>query len=150
MRHVLIPAILLGLVPSAVLGQGAVDDNDRLSYIFATPTSTALEHVNDGLHVLDGEFLAVGRVSGDTLAEIIARVRERTWQRNPEVVGGDPAGTSVSFGSLRDYLRGDPRFRILALPAYCKGCEGDRRIVFLPYADTTGYLVGGGNSPPRN
>lgn len=118
----------------------------RLTYRFVRPTQTALEHAMAGLPTLDGEFVAVYLQRGGFVAGIIARVRDGSWQRNPEVWGSDSGqgGHRVYFGRLQTYLRGDQRFRILALPAWCANCDGDRRVTFLPYADTTGYFVGAG------
>jgi hypothetical protein len=133
------------LLPSASDAQRAGKENERLTYRFEKPTYTPLQHAKVGLPVLDGEIVEVRR-STVTTAEIIGRVRESTWLRNPEVIGsvpGSDAGERVTFGRLQTYLRGDRRFRVLAIPASCRGCEGDRLISILPYADTTGYLVGG-------
>ncbi len=151
MRRSLILALgwvgLLACAPVVAQQTTVAGPKDRLTYYFPEPHLPALDHAKDGLHVLDGEFIAVGQTRGDSVVEILARVREATWRENPRVVGGSPGEARVAFGPLQTYLRGDPRFRILAIPAACGGCPpGSRRIVFLPYSDTTGYLVG---RPPR-
>jgi len=94
-----------------------------------------------GLPTLDGEFMAIYHEQGDSVVEIIARVRDSAWQRDREVWGGDAKG-GVFFGRLRACLQGDQRSRILVLPSFCAGCDGDRPVFFLPSAATTGYIVG--------
>ena len=141
MRRLLFYSTLV-LNVHALVAQAPADSAARLTYYFVRPSQTALAQAMAGLPTLDGEFVAVYREEGDSIAEIIARVRDRSWRRNPEVWGRSP-GDSVFFGRLQTYLWGDQRFRVLVLPAVCTGCEGDRRAIFLPFADTTGYVVGG-------
>jgi hypothetical protein len=145
-----VPVALAALTVALPLNaQRVAEPSERLGYRFPNPTQTAVDHARSGLQVLGGEVITVHRQSGDSIAELIARVDDATWTRNPEVRGGDPSRPEalISFGKLRTYLQEDRRYRILALPAYCSGCEGQRRIIFLPYADSTGHLVGSSRSP---
>lgn len=125
----------------------------RLTYRLVRPGRTARELAMAGLPTLDGEFVGVYLQKGDSDAGIIARVRDESWERNPEVWGSDSreGGSHVFFGHLRQYLQDDPRFRILVLPVSSTKCDGDMRVTFLPYGDTTGYLVWGASSEnPEN
>lgn len=140
--------LLVTLVgPVSLLAQRQADSTERLSYRFQRPSQTALDLAMSGLRILDGEFMEVGTQRGDSIVEVIARVRDDTWQRNPEVRGASaPGDPGVYFGLLRTYLRGEQRFRILVIPAACAECQGDLRVSFLPFSDSTGYLVGTGRS----
>ena len=121
-----------------------VDSTARLTYRFRHPQGSALEIAKSGLPTLDGVLVSIDLQRGDTVAEITGRVRDETWNANLEVWGGAPGHKQIYFGRIRDYLRGDPRFRILVHPSWCVGCEGFLEAVFLPNNDE-GYLVG----PPR-
>lgn len=118
----------------------AADSNARLTYHFQRPTQSALAIAKGGLGTLDGELVSVDLWRGDTVAQITARVRDATWATNPEVIGQARSG-EIAFGSVRTYLRDDPRFRILVHPTLCRGCDGDLEVVFLRYSDRDGYLV---------
>jgi hypothetical protein len=151
MRH-FIPLLALIVPSQPLLAQVAVDTSNRITYRLERPTITALQLAKKGLPVFYGELLLVSLQRGDTIAELIARVRNSSWKTNSEVwlMGNNPGARRIPFGRLQNYLRGDQRFRILVLPAWCEGCEGDLTITFLPYADTTGYLVQGRRTPdPR-
>src|SRR5687768_4816231 len=67
---------------------------------------------------------------GDSVAQIIGRVRDESWASNPEVWAYEGDIPRVFFGHLRTYLRGDQRFRILVRPATCAHCDHqqDRRM----------------------
>lgn len=122
-----------------------VTPNLRLTYRFVEPTTPAMEHALQGLDVLDGELLEVTHTKGDTVVELLAQVRAESWAANPEVWGGDPSGRTerVYFGRVQEYLAGDPRFRILVIPAMHVENDRDRLVTFLRFTDTGGYLVGG-------
>lgn len=144
-------ATLLILASTRLCAQSMipVDSNSRLTYKFVKPAKTGLALAKAGLPTLDGEFVSVKYQRGNTIAEIIAKVRPSTWASNPEVWGSDPGGEAKAyFGKLQSYLGGDPRFRILTKPAYCEGCDGVYEVTFLRF-DDTGYLVGGGRTPPQ-
>jgi hypothetical protein len=146
MKRFLLSSLLLVLVLDVVsVAAQAPAESGRLTYRFKRPTKTALEIARAGLPSFDGELVSIQQRQGDSVAQIIARVRPESWAENPEVWGQLPDGApQVFFGRLQEYLAGDPRFRILVHPSYCAHCEGDLEAVFLRYADTTGYLVGGG------
>lgn len=142
-------AIGLSLLPAPIPAQAPipVDSNSRLTYRFERPAKTGLALAKAGLPTFDGEFVTINLEQGDSIGEIVGRVRPQTWAQNPEVWGAVPGGgPQVDFGRIQSYLAGDPRFRILAKPATCAGCEGMHEVIFLRYNDT-GYLVGGPRQP---
>lgn len=128
----------------------ATDSNSYLTYKFRQPSQPAIDHAIEALHVFDGEFVKMVYQRGDSIAQIIGRVRGVTWKNNPEVVGGDPGDSSLraSFGPVQEYLKGDPRFRILVIPSMCIGCDGVRSIIFVPFADSAVWIVEGRRRPP--
>jgi hypothetical protein len=130
---------LLLLVPGASGGlhaQVVADSNARLTYRHKPPTKAALEIAMAGLATLDGDLISIVRQRGDSVAEITARVRAKTWARNPDVWGGTPPRErDIFMGRMQAYLGGDPRFRIVVKPATCGGCAGYRDIVFLRYKE---------------
>jgi len=124
-------------------------ESDRLSYQFVRPTIDAVTLATQQLPTLNGEFLSIVKVKGDSIAMIMGRVKTASWRANRELKGRTMAGGDnlVSYGLIQQYLRGDRRFRVLVIPAYCAGCAGNRRVFFLPYSDTTGFIVGSGRAP---
>lgn len=140
-RFLLLTAVALILSPRSSTGQEVADSSMRLTYRIEKPQGTALDLAMKGLGVSDGEFVSVYTQSGDSIAGIVARVRDGTWARNRGLMSN--GGRQIDFGPIRTYLRHSQLFRIFVLPAWCSGCEGDRRVNFLPYEDTTGYMFGG-------